>query len=202
MSFPNARIEAAAARQWLFILGGSLIVTYIPFIGFLAALLALVSGIVSFLKLNTLFTRITQAAPEQGPLNSWVFPVYAFYGLAAGVAIFIAALATVFTLGLLLGFLFVFAIIIGIGGILISLGVAYVLYQNSGKLERLRQTRDFSQQVPAPASSVYAPIEPAQPASEVQAEKFCENCGAKALTSDKFCQTCGASFSGSSKSIR
>ncbi|MHA1346592.1 MAG: zinc ribbon domain-containing protein [Candidatus Heimdallarchaeaceae archaeon] len=201
VSFPMARNDAESARKWLFLYGGSLLFMYIPIVGIAGSLIALVTGIGCFLKLNGLFKRITQSAPQQGRLDSWVFPMYALYGLIAGVVIVIAAIITVFTLGLLIGFLFIFGIIVMGGAILVSLGVAYVLYQNSVKLEKMLSL-DFSQLTPAPgvyvpasAPAVYAPVQPVQPGPEVQTAKYCENCGEKLVASDKFCPSCGASLS-------
>ncbi len=203
ISFPIARTDANSTRTWLFLYGGSLLALYIPVVGFVAGLIALVTGIGCFLKLNGLFKRITQAAPQQGKLDSWVFPLYAFYGLIAGVVLVVAAIITVFTLGLVLGFFIILAYLIAGGAILVSLGVSYVLYQNSKKLELIRQTTDFSQLAPVIAPGMYAPIstpatsapvQPIQPETTVQATKFCSNCGSKNLASDKFCPNCGATI--------
>jgi hypothetical protein len=205
ISFPSARPEAESTRKWLFIYGGSIIFMYIPIVGLAGALVALVTGIGSFLKLNGLFKKVSQSAPQQGKLDSWVFPLFAFYGLIAGVVIFVAAFITVLTLGIALGFLIIMAYVIAGGGVLLVLGVAYVLYENSKKLELIRQTTDFSQLAPVIAPGVYAPIsapatyapvqpvQPVQPVSNVQ-EKFCSNCGSKNLASDKFCPNCGATI--------
>ncbi len=202
MSFPTARTDASSTRTWLFVYGGSLLATYIPVVGFVGGLIALVTGIGCFVKLNGLFRRITQAAPQQGKLDSWVFPLFAFYGLIAGAFLVIAAILTIFTLGLAMGLFIILAYAVTGGSILLSLGVAYVLYQNSKKLEIIRQTTDFSQLAPviapgayAPISTptTYAPVQPIQPASNVQ-EKFCSNCGSKNLASDKFCPNCGATI--------
>ncbi len=210
MSFPIARNDADSTRKWLFIYGGSLILTYIPIVGFVAALVALVSGIGCFLKLNTLFKKITQSAPQHGRLNSWVFPLYAFYGLIAVAVIFIALIATLVTLGLLLGFLLIFGIAVAGGAILLSFAVAFVLYQNSKKLELIRQSTNFSQLAPAPTPGVYAPtptpavytpvqpIQPGQPIapeSQVQEIKTCSNCSSVIEVTDKFCPYCGATTS-------
>ncbi|NPD88532.1 MAG: zinc ribbon domain-containing protein [Asgard group archaeon] len=205
MSFPIARRDADTTKQWLYVFGGSLLVVYIPFVGLLGAIVALVSSIVCFLKLNNLFKKITQSAPQHGQLDSWVFPLYAFYGLIAGVAIFIAALAIVISGLITLVSLFILALVVGIGGILLALGVAYVLYQNSLKLENIRQSIDFSQLASTPAPGVYAPATtptvytPAQspvqtipPESGEEATKFCSNCGSSIIESDKFCPNCGA----------
>ncbi len=204
MSFPIARTDANSTRTWLFIYGGSLIASYIPVVGFVGGLIALVTGIGCFLKLNGLFKRITQSAPQQGKLDSWVFPLFAFYGLIAGAVLVMAAIFTVFTLGIALGFFIVVAYTVTGGSILLSLGVAYVLYQNSKKLEMIRQSTDFSQLAPALAPGVYtpistpatyAPVQPIQPEPIVQDIKHCSNCGNKILVSDKFCPSCGASLS-------
>ena len=203
MSFPIARNEAGSARTWLLVFGGSLILTSIPFLGFVAAIIALVSSIGCFLKLNSLFKKITQSAPQHGRLDSWIFPLQAFYGLIAFALIFIALIAAFISFGILLGFLFVFGITVGVGAILVSLGVAYVLYQNSKKLELMRQSLDFSQLAPAPtpgvyapatAPAVYAPVQPIQPGSEVKDIKTCSNCGSVTELTDKFCPYCGATI--------
>ncbi|MBY8999655.1 MAG: zinc ribbon domain-containing protein [Candidatus Heimdallarchaeota archaeon] len=198
MSFPIARNDADSTKRWLFIYGGSLLFYYIPIVGIVGGLVALVTGIGSFLKLNNLFKKITQSAPQQGPLDSWVFPLYALYGLIAGVVLVIVGFLTILTLGLAFGFLLILVIVVGAGGILLSLGVVYVLYQNSVKLERIRQSIDFSQLAPAIIPGVYAPIQTPQPipiVSEVQNIKHCSNCGTKLIATDKFCLNCGASVS-------
>jgi hypothetical protein len=203
ISFPIARTDAGSTRTWLFVYGGSLLASYIPVVGFVGGLIALVTGIGCFLKLNNLFKKITQSAPQHGRLDSWVFPLYAFYGLIAFAVIFIALIAAIMTLGLLIGFVLIFGMVVAGGAILLSLGVAYVLYQNSKKLELIRQTTDFSQLAPviapgayAPISTpaTYAPVQPIQPETTVQATKFCSNCGSKNLASDKFCPNCGATI--------
>lgn len=203
MSFPMARNDAHSARKWLFIYGGSILFMYIPIIGIVGALPALITGIGCFLKLNGLFKKITQSAPQQGQLDSWVFPLFAFYGLLSVAVIVIAAFALGPSEVQPLGFIIILAVAIAGVGLLVSLGVSFVLYQNSKKLELIRQSIDFSQlapaptpgvYAPAPAPGIYAPAQPIQPGSKVQDIKFCSNCGSKNLASDKFCPICGATL--------
>ena len=195
MSFPIAQIQADSTRKWIYIFAGMLVLSYIPFVGFLAALVGLIAGIVGLLKLNKLFRIISQSAPQQGKMDSWVIPLYAFYGLISIGLVFITAFIIVIT-DMPNESIYIAAVIIAGGSLLLGFSLAYILYQNSKKLEYIRQNVDFSQlaQIPAPGI-VYQPLQPAKPIQPIEPKRdanFCSSCGSKVLSSDKFCQTCGA----------
>lgn len=199
MSFPLAQNQANSTRTWLFVFAASILPGYIPFVGFVAALIGLVAGIVSFLKLNKLFKLISDTVPQQGKMDSWLLPVYAFYGLITAGLAFVLAFIIVILDAPIDATAFVASVIIGGCGVFVAFGVGFVLYHNSKKLEYIRQNVDFSQlaQIPDPGV-MYQPFQPAkpvQPYTPVKETRFCSNCGERIIDTDKFCQTCGADLS-------
>ena len=190
LSFPTSQNQYDSTRTWLYVYAASILLGYIPTIGFVPALIGIIAGIVGILKLNRLFKFISDSVPQQGTMNSWLFPVYAFYGLiTVGLAIIIAFILAITGTPIESSAAIASVIIYGVG-VLVAGGVGVVLFRNSKILEDIRQNFDFSTilQRLAPGE-IYQPLEPAKP---FQPAKFCSSCGDQLIATDKFCPTCGS----------
>ncbi|MHA1401588.1 MAG: zinc-ribbon domain-containing protein [Candidatus Heimdallarchaeaceae archaeon] len=187
VSLPYARVVIASFIFQCFVL-----------IVLLILIIDLIRGIVrigGFLKLNSTFKQTSFNAS----LDSWLFKLYAFYGVFFFIGEFLFVTLDLFQQDY--STIFILGSILTVIQMLTEIGMAYILIQNAKKLEMFSQSPEFSVQSVQSCSSTsnqsYKPYEStytptSQEQTTVQAEiRYCQNCGAKTLESNNFCTNCG-----------
>ncbi len=197
---PQEKDEIESSRRWLLIwvvLGFAWSFGYLihPLVSVSLLVLSVIARIFALIKLNIVFQTLGDNFQRQERFDSWIFPLYGFFGIVAIVPSIFASLA----LGEYYTLPSITLTIVGIGissiNLLILIGVGIILIQNSQKI--LRITLTAIPGVPYAPPIHHKPISTQSgPVKEVQQpeKRFCENCGAKVNLDERFCQNCGHSL--------
>ena len=149
----------------------------------IVALIALVTKIGGFMKVNKTFNQMSMSPQSRIRLDSPIFPFYGWYEVIIVIVLFATAFSWNFTA------IFAVSITGMVAGILLLLAIGIKLLSNSRYVQEYSVSKEMIQ-----LSPIYAPTQPITPpvAQPQQQVAFCSHCGAKINPTDKFCENCGA----------
>ena len=161
-----------------------------PFVSISFLVLAVIARIFALIKLNIIFQIFSDTYSVQGKFDSWIFPLYGFYGIVTIVPSLFTAMEIAGYYGLSTLALIIIGFVVSAINFLLLLGVGIMLLQNSQKLLMITLRAipgvPYAPQVPYETGIQSGPTKKPKPT-----RKFCENCGAKINFEEKFCQNCG-----------